>query len=47
MMQAMKASMGHGNAALYTVRLRPGEGLWEARERWQATTGRRGLVLIR
>lgn len=29
------------------VRLLPGEGLWQAKRRWQKTTGYRGIVLIR
>jgi len=31
----------------YSIRLRPGEGLWDARLRWEKETGRRGMVLIR
>lgn len=31
----------------YTVHLLPGEGLWDARRRWETTTGRSGLIIIR
>jgi hypothetical protein len=46
-MTANKTGGRINHAASHTVHLRPGEGLWEARCRWEGSTGRRGLVLIR
>ena len=46
MTRASQAASCHRDPAYYTVRLRPGEGLWDARQRWEAT-GRRGLILVR
>ncbi len=34
-------------AALYSVRLQPGERPRDARHRWEKETGRRGMVIIR
>lgn len=31
----------------HTVHMRSGEGLWQAKRRWERETGRRGLVVIR
>lgn len=42
-----KASLSPDYVSNHTVHLRHGEGLWEARRRWEKTTGRRGLILIR
>ena len=46
MTRASEAAVGH-DIANYTVHLLPGEGLWQARQRWETTTGRRGLVIVR
>lgn len=47
MTKSNKAIAAHGYADHYSVSLRPGEGLWDARRRWEKETGRRGMVLIR
>ena len=47
-MTATQIEAGRRYVAQHTVYLRPGEGPWEARQRWQARTGRKGgLLLIR
>lgn len=46
MTRAIEAASGH-DTANYTIDLLPGEGLWDARRRWEITTGRRGLVIVR
>ena len=47
MTRANRSSARHDYASSHTVYLRPGEGLQEARRRWEMSTGRRGLILVR
>ena len=47
MTRAIDPTTDHSNPTDYTVRLLPGEGLWDARRRWELTTGRTGLVMVR
>lgn len=47
MTRANRASARRAYVADHTVHLLPGEGLQGARRRWEASTGRRGLILVR
>ena len=47
MTRASEANFEPYNVADYTVHLLPGEGLLDARRRWELTTGRTGLLMVR
>jgi hypothetical protein len=47
MTKANQATAHPSHCSAGTVYLRPGEGLWQAKRRWETAGGRRGLVVIR
>ena len=47
MTRTKKTNLIRNHSGSHTVNLWPGESLWDAKLRWEKSTGRRGLVLIR
>jgi hypothetical protein len=47
MTKANRIAARSPSSAYHTVHLHMGEGLWQAKRRWKAESGCRGLALIR